>query len=326
MRLIKIAFAAVALLTFASCESKQEIKEATIGVTPDYIELTLLGGEAEVTVSSSEDWTLVGDYTWITPSSVQGKNGSTVTFNAEVNTTGKPRSASFTFKVADKEAELIVKQQGQEIEMTLGLTAVSAGDTDVTLSMTADSDDIDLFSKWGVIYSTTDNMEEGEELEIEGTPAVGTKEVVVEGLETNVTYYFWGYAEDITGTRFYTEEPVEETTGTPAPDPDPTPTPPSEDGTPAHFAEMKNNSIAITWANESAVNNLSGITMETLFRWDAFNSAEGIDTMFGVEGGWLVRCMNNFHWIPEDGWYICTPAGNLCFAAFERNTSAAGRV
>ena len=325
MRLIKIAFAAVALLTFASCESKQEIKEATIGVTPDYIELTLLGGEAEVTVSSSEDWTLVGDYTWITPSSVQGKNGSTVTFNAEVNTTGKPRSASFTFKVADKEAELIVKQQGQEIEMTLGLTAVSAGDTDVTLSMTVDSDDIDLFSKWGVIYSTTDNMEEGEELEIEGTPAVGTKEVVVEGLETNVTYYFWGYAEDITGTRFYTEEPVEETTGTPAPDPDPTPTPPSEDGTPAHFAEMKNNSIAITWANESAVNNLSGITMETLFRWDAFNSAEGIDTMFGVEGGWLVRCMNNFHWIPEDGWYICTPAGNLCFAAFERNTSAANK-
>ena len=218
-----------------------------------------------------------------------------------------------------------MKQQGQEIEMTLGLTAVSAGDTDVTLSMTVDSDDIDLFSKWGVIYSTTDNMEEGEELEIEGTPAVGTKEVVVEGLETNVTYYFWGYAEDITGTRFYTEEPVEETTGTPAPDPDPTPTPPSEDGTPAHFAEMKNNSIAITWANESAVNNLSGITMETLFRWDAFNSAEGIDTMFGVEGGWLVRCMNNFHWIPEDGWYICTPAGNLCFAAFERNTSAANK-
>jgi hypothetical protein len=44
--------------------------------------------------------------------------------------------------------------------------------------------------------------------------------------------------------------------------------------------------------------------------------------MFGVEGGWLVRCMNNFHWIPEDGWYICTPGGHLCFAPFVRENSA----
>ena len=49
--------------------------------------------------------------------------------------------------------------------------------------------------------------------------------------------------------------------------------------------------------------------------------------MFGVEGGWLVRCMNNFHWIPEDGWFLCTPisGASLNFAAFERDTNASGK-
>ena len=102
---------------------------------------------------------------------------------------------------------------------------------------------------------------------------------------------------------------------TPEPEPEPT------DGieAPSAYSDMRHNSIAITWSDTDAVNNLSAITMETLFKWDAFNPDEGIDTMFGVEGAWLVRCMNNFHWIPEDGWFVCTPYGGLCFAPFERD-------
>lgn len=315
---------ALSALVLSSCKPDENPapEAGTIEVTPASLQLDFLAQEKNVTVTSSEDWTLVGEYDWVTPSTVSGKTGETVTFTTTFNTTGKARSASFTFEVTGSEAELIIRQNAGKITINLEMAVVSAGDTDVNLTLDVASDNISLFNKWGVIYSKTDNKEEGEVFEIEGTPATGTKEVTVTGLETNVKYYFWGYAEDVTGGRFYTETPVEKTTGTATPDPDPTPTPPSEDGTPAHFAEMANNCIAITWANESAVNNLSGITMETLFRWDAFNTAEGIDTMFGVEGGWLVRCMNNFHWIPEDGWFICTPGGNLCFAPFVRENSA----
>jgi hypothetical protein len=103
------------------------------------------------------------------------------------------------------------------------------------------------------------------------------------------------------------------------PEPEPEPEPTDGIAAPSAYSDMRHNSIAITWSDTDAVNNLSAITMETLFRWDAFNPDEGIDTMFGVEGAWLVRCMNNFHWIPEDGWFVCTPYGGLCFAPFERD-------
>lgn len=315
---------ALSALVLSSCKPDENPapEAGTIEVTPASLQLDFLAQEKNVTVTSSEDWTLVGEYDWVTPSTVSGKTGEAVTFTTTLNTTGKARSASFTFEVTGSEAELIIRQSAGKIAISLEMEAVSAGDTDVNLTLDVASDNISLFNKWGVIYSKTDNKEEGDVFEIEGTPAAGTKEVTVTGLETNVKYYFWGYAEDVTGERFYTETPVEKTTGTATPDPDPTPTPPSEDGTPAHFAEMANNSIAITWANESAVNNLTAITMETLFRWDAFNKAgDGVETLFGVEGGWLVRCMDDLHWIPEDGWYLVTPtAGNLCFAPFVRDS------
>ena len=325
----RISFAAIALsaIALSSCkpDNDGEVDEtATIKITPASLEFDHYAQEADVTVESSEDWTLVGSCDWVTPSTVQGQNGSNVTFSVSPNLTGKSRSASFKFTVTGTEEELKIKQNGGELEMNMALTAVACTKEDITLSLEVESKDIELFCKWGIIYSLSDNKEDGEEVEIEGVPAVGTKEVKVIGLTANTTYYFWAYAEDIAGTRYYTETPVEKATeaentgsgdGAGNADAD-------GDGIPDYYAEMKENSIAITWADENAVNNLTGITMETLFRWDAFNTAEGIDTMFGVEGGWLVRCMNNFHWIPEDGWYICTPGGSLCFAPFVRENSA----
>ena len=321
----RITFVTLALsaLAFSSCKPEEKVEKpaATIEITPAYIEFDYHAQEAEVTVESSEDWTLIGEYDWVTPSTVQGENGSKVTFTAMPNATGAARTASFKFAVTGKEKELTITQNGGEFEMIMTLTAAACGETDITLALELESKDLVLFNKWGIIYSLTDNKDEGEEIELEGAPVEGSKEVTVTGLETDKTYYFWSYAEDFAGNRYYTETPAEaatESIKTETGDE-------NGDGIPDHFAEMKENAIAITWADENAVNNLTGITMETLFRWDAFNTAEGIDTMFGVEGGWLVRCMNNFHWIPEDGWFICTPGGNLCFAAFERNATASGK-
>jgi hypothetical protein len=88
---------------------------------------------------------------------------------------------------------------------------------------------------------------------------------------------------------------------------------------PAAYADMRHNAVAISWADNNAVNGLSAMTMEALFKWDNFNPEEGIDTMFGIEGSWIVRSFNNFHWIPADGWFVGAPGGEFCFAPFQRD-------
>ena len=643
MNLVKrITFATLGLsaMILSSCKPEEDIVEATIAVAPTGIELNYFEQQTEIKVTSSEDWTLEGDYAWVTPSTVSGKNGDVVVFSVNANTTGKTRTASFTFKVTGAQTKAIIKQTAGEVEMTLGLTAVSSGDEDVTLALNVESKDIAFFNKWGIRYSLTDVKTDGTDFAIDGVPAEGVKEVKVTGLETNKRYYFWGYVEDLSGNRYYTDRPVEKSTGnllevpvtfsagafslyaefeydhtdavelgicwseteepdvednvakidnpesgeilissitsgnrlaaetkyyvrvytkdasgkvlyTPAEELTTLANPiqnwvntdtraenkfnslceygPSWDGesdysqyvvdngsdtqlefrniwndaflsytdfhysysslmfreiegkmymyhqiyregspnegqpkeanfigglvyemefdeggnmkftfaglqhmstsnwvcdrqdvvknemyhlyntkatnkddilkiqkfyedhtffvdygpatefnnapyrelrfyaaddislafnyhqriigfknydfntyatddpaeggnigggdnpegtsvaAPASYADMKKNSVAISWADNNSVNGLSAITMETLFRWDGFNTDEGIDTMFGIEGSWIVRCFNNFHWIPADGWFVGAPGGEFCFAPFQRD-------
>ena len=641
MNLVKrISFAVLGLsaMILSSCKPEENVVEATIAVSPTGVELNYFEQQTEIKVTSSEDWTLEGDYAWVTPSTVAGKNGDAVVFSVNANTTGKTRTASFTFKVTGAEAKAVIKQTAGEVEMNLGLAAVSSGDEDVTLTLNVASKDIAFFNKWGVLYSLTDSKDDGKDFVIEGAPAEGDKEVKVTGLETNKKYFFWGFVEDLSGNRYYTDRPVEKSTGnlieipatysagafsvyaqldyehvdavelgicwsetaepsvddnvakidnpesgeimiasitsgkrlapetkyyvrvytkdsagkvlyTPAEEITTLANPilnwvntdtkaenkfnslceygPSWDGesdynqyvvdngsdtqiefrniwneaflsytdyhysysslmfreiegkmymyhqiyregspnegqpkeanfigglvyemefdaegnmkfkfaglqhmstnnwvcdrqdvvknemyhlyntkatnkenilkiqkfyedhtffvdygpetkfngasyrelrfyaaddfslafnyhqriigfknydfktyatddsgeggdigggdegtsvpAPAAYANMKQNSVAIAWADNSAVNGLSAITMETLFRWDGFNPDEGIDTMFGIEGSWIVRCFNNFSWIPADGWFVGAPGGEFCFAPFERD-------
>ena len=257
LKRITFAVLGLSVMAFASCEPEQtEVKKATIEVDRTGIEVNAAAQQVEVTVTSSEDWTLVGESAWATPSTVAGKSGAKVTFSVDENTTGKTRAASFTFKVTGAETKVVIKQTNE-----------SAGTVEPDPTPDPEPE------------PTPDP-----EPEPEPTP-----------------------------------DPEPDPTPDPEPDPTPTPNPDGSVAAPTAFAEMKHNSIAITWSDNDKVNNLTAITMETLFRWDAFNYEEGIDTMFGVEGSWLVRCMNNFHWIPEDGWFVCSPNGSVCFAPFERD-------
>ena len=216
MNLVKrITFATLGLsaMILSSCKPEEDIVEATIAVSPTGIELNYFEQQTEIKVTSSEDWTLEGDYAWVTPSTVSGKNGDVVVFSVNANTTGKTRNASFTFRVTGAETKAVIKQTAGDVEMNLGLTAVSSGDEDVTLALDVESKDIAFFNKWGIRYSLTDSKNDGKDFEIAGAPAEGVKEVKVTGLEINRRYYFWGYVEDLSGNRYYTDRPVEKSTG-----------------------------------------------------------------------------------------------------------------
>ena len=211
---ISVTALTLSALAFSACKPEEKIEkpEAAIEITPAYLEFDYHAQEAEVTVESSEDWTLIGEHDWVTPSTVQGNNGSKVTFTAIPNAKGMARAASFKFAVTGKEKELTITQNGGEFEMIMTLTAAACGETDITLALELESKDLVLFNKWGIIYSLTDNKDEGEEIELEGAPVEGSKEVTVTGLETDKTYYFWSYAEDFAGNRYYTETPAEAST------------------------------------------------------------------------------------------------------------------
>ena len=316
----RMSFAALGLsaMLAVSCEPAQQPVKDAVSVNPASVELDCLEQQTEITVTSSGDWTLTGEYAWITPSAVSGKNADKVTFSVSANLTGKNRTASFTFRVGSEEAKAVIRQTAKDVDVKLGLTAVSSDEESVTLKLNVESKDMSSFNKWGVRYSFADDKKDGTDFEIEGVPAAGEKEVKVTGLEKGKKYYFWGYVEDVAAERYYTDKAVEATTASANPGDG------GETGgvnAPAAYTDMRNKGIAITWADPEAVNNLAAITMETMFRWDDFNPDEGIDTMFGVEGSWLVRCVNNFEYQNEDGWYMCTPYGSIPFAAFERDGS-----
>ena len=174
MNLVKrITFATLGLsaMILSSCKPEENIVEATIAVSPTGIELNYFEQQTEIKVTSSEDWTLEGDYAWVTPSTVSGKNGDVVVFSVNANTTGKTRTASYTFKVTGAQTKAVIKQTAGEVEMTLGLTAVSSGDEDVTLALNVESKDIAFFNKWGIRYSLTDVKTDGTDFAIDGVPA-----------------------------------------------------------------------------------------------------------------------------------------------------------
>ena len=314
----RISFAAIGLsaMLAVSCEPAQQPVEDAVSVNPASVELDCLEQQTEITVTSSGDWTLTGEYAWVTPSAVSGKNADKVTFSVSANLTGKNRTASFTFRVGSEEAKAVIRQTAKDVDVKLGLAMVSMDDEGVTFRLDVESKDVSSLNKWGLRYSFTDDKKDGSDLEIMGKPIAGGNEFKVTRLEKGKKYYFWGYVEDDAAERYYTENVVEVTTPDGGDD--------AGEGSvhaPEAFTDMRNKGIAITWADPNAVNNLAAITMETMFRWDDFNPDEGIDTMFGVEGSWLVRCINNFEYQNEDGWYMCTPYGSIPFAAFERDGS-----
>lgn len=210
MKRILYIISAFAALTFAGCQ-KEDDKEASVQLTPESAVAEYLSGKSETTVISSGEWTMEGNYTWITPSARSGKSGDKVTFTYILNTTGKDRGALFKIRCGSAYANYTLKQESGNIEMNAAIELVSASEGVATLSMTVESPkDINKFVTWGVRYSTSEEtlIEEGKDVAIEGTPKEGEVQVSVTDLENDVNYYFAGYLDMSDGTRIYTDNVV----------------------------------------------------------------------------------------------------------------------
>ena len=115
----KIIFILCVVFMLFSCKEDKEIIEQGLSnsITLNVESLAFLNsGEAvegnnTVIVESSGDWQLIGKNSWCHPSIMNGKNGDTVIFTADVNSEAKSRSTVYSFVCGDKTVKLNVIQK-----------------------------------------------------------------------------------------------------------------------------------------------------------------------------------------------------------------------
>lgn len=88
----------------------QSAKENSITVTPTEIKAEAEGGKYEITVTSTDEWTVTAD-NWITLSADKGNNGDIVTLTVNYNETAGERTGTVTFNCKGKAAIITVTQQ-----------------------------------------------------------------------------------------------------------------------------------------------------------------------------------------------------------------------
>ena len=94
----------------ASVTIIQSAKEHSVTVTPTEIKAEAEGGKYEITVTSTDEWTVTAD-NWITLSADKGNNGDIVTLSIGYNETAGERTGTVTFDCKGKTATIIVTQQ-----------------------------------------------------------------------------------------------------------------------------------------------------------------------------------------------------------------------
>lgn len=94
----------------ASVSITQSAKEHSVSVTPAEIKAEAEGGKHEITVTSTDEWTVTAD-NWITLSADKGNNGDIVTLSIDYNETAGERTGTVTFDCKGKTATITVTQQ-----------------------------------------------------------------------------------------------------------------------------------------------------------------------------------------------------------------------
>ena len=84
---------------------------STISLSTNIIQMDKNGGEATVTVTSSDNWRLSGVCDWAHPSMTSGKNGDEVTFTIDPNNLDEKRTATFKLFTGSAVVPLQVESQ-----------------------------------------------------------------------------------------------------------------------------------------------------------------------------------------------------------------------
>lgn len=195
-------------LMLVGCQKEDE-NNGSVQLTPETVKAEFEQGKAETVIVCSGDWTMDGNYTWVTPSARMGKSGDKVTFTYSENTFGRDRAALFKVWCGTTYSNFALLQDSGILEMNASLKLLSSSTGEAKFNLNVVSpDDIGKFVTWGLRYSKDADalIESGTDVTISGTPVEGDTEVTVNGLENDVTYYFTAWLALADGTRMYAED------------------------------------------------------------------------------------------------------------------------
>ena len=92
----------------------QEAKAYSISVEPKELTFEVEGGEQEITITSSDNWSLSNVPEWISLSEEEGENGAVVIVTVEYNNETDTRTGDILFICGDKEANVSITQQADD--------------------------------------------------------------------------------------------------------------------------------------------------------------------------------------------------------------------
>lgn len=112
-RLIYLLVCMVVLVS-VGCEKPAEEGYATndsISLSSTQEKVDAKAQKIEITVTTSGEWTIADEYSWVNPSTYGGDGNGVVAFYVKDNTTGIEREATFTFKAGKASAVLTITQE-----------------------------------------------------------------------------------------------------------------------------------------------------------------------------------------------------------------------
>ena len=92
----------------------QEKKEYLISIEPTELAFEAEGGEAEVTITSSDEWSINSMPDWVEVSEKSGENGATIIVKVEYITEADTRFGEIVFTCGNKEVKVLVTQKADE--------------------------------------------------------------------------------------------------------------------------------------------------------------------------------------------------------------------
>ena len=93
-------------------KASQTEEQLEIAFIPESNILPREGGNVSVLVTSSDEWTLEGSYTFVHPSATSGSDGAEVTFAVDPNETEEDKVADYIFKMGSKSVPFQITLKG----------------------------------------------------------------------------------------------------------------------------------------------------------------------------------------------------------------------
>lgn len=166
--IILMSLASIIVACSDSNDNAEILENQDVSISAETILLDMkgssTGSSGTVTVTSTADWRLTGDLSWVTASATKGSNGAAVAFSAATNETGEEREVNLYFICGNATQKLTITQLPEKfVEFTNlsdSYTMVTAGGRiTVMVNTNLDVFNTEISEDWVTLRAEKDDSE-----------------------------------------------------------------------------------------------------------------------------------------------------------------------